>query len=39
MSDVSTYPLVEVLSANGEPVNVVVWQVRAICEAKVMGRG
>ena len=36
MSD--TYPLLEVLNANGEAVNVVVWHIRAICEAKVRGR-
>ena len=33
-----TYPMFEVLNANGEPVNVVVWQVRAIYESKLMGR-
>ncbi len=33
-----THPMFEVLNTNGEPVNVVIWQVRAILETKVMGR-
>jgi hypothetical protein len=36
---VPTYPLLEVLDARtGEPVNVVVWQVRAIYPVKVGGK-
>jgi hypothetical protein len=36
---VPTYPLFEVIDARtGEPVNVVIWQVRAIYSAKVGGK-